>query len=165
MNASDGSSWTRRWYTFTTENDDSRNPPPSGGGGGTDTPPADQNESPILTPTNNPPNAPLAPLGPLSVECGTNYSYASCAIDTDGDQVRLQIDWGDGNLSDWSAFMDSNSNISFIHAWTIPSNYTMFAIAQDENGSYSSWSAPLYITVTGPAISTEPPIIDIIVDK
>jgi hypothetical protein len=162
VNASDGSSWTRRWYTFTTENDDSGNPPAGGGGGGgTDLPPANENETPILPPINTPPNSPSTPIGQISIECRTNSTYTSNAIDPDGDKVRLQIDWGDGNLSDWSAYMDSNSNITFSHAWSTSSNYTIFAIAQDENGTYSTWSTALLINVSEPTASSEPPIIDV----
>ncbi len=161
VNASDGSSWTRRWYTFTTETIDSQNPPPSGGGG-TDSPPADGNETPILPGQNNPPSSPSAPIGQMSIECGTNYTYTSSTIDPDGDQIRLQLDWGDGNLSDWSDYANSNTTVAFTHAWTTPSTYILYVIAQDDNGSTSDWSEPFAVTVTEPVNITEPPIIDII---
>jgi hypothetical protein len=157
VNATDGSSWTRCWYTFTTTNPPG-DPSPGGGGGGGDSPP-DDNETPLPT-QNMPPTAPLAPIGPTSIQCGTNYSFNSSAIDPDGDQIRIRFDWGDGNLSNWSEYVESNTTVSFSHAWTSPATYLLFVIAQDTNQSDSNWSTPVPITVS--QISTEPPIIEII---
>ncbi len=166
VNASDGSSWTRQWYTFRTVSSTPSNPPANdggggSGGGGSDAPPVDENTTPIPADDNTPPEAPFAPVGPTSIECGTNYPYTSSAKDLNGDQVRLQLDWGDGNMSNWSAYVDSNTTIFFYHAWNAPSNYTIFALAQDENGSYSTWSMPLSITVIKPESSPVAPIINI----
>ncbi len=162
INATDGTSWTRRMYIFTTENDDSRVTPPSGGGGGGESPPpADENETPLPPQVNTPPSTPSAPLGRMAIECGTSYNYTTNAYDPDGNRIRLQIDWGDGNLSDWSAYIDSNTTISFSHTWMTPMNYTLFTLAQDETGLYSPWSEPLLITAIEPLINGETPIIDI----
>jgi hypothetical protein len=168
VNASDGSSWTRRWFTFTTEPKDSQviNP----GGSGTDNQPAG-NDEPLNPLLNNPPNPPSTPAGQFSVVCGKNYSYTCSAIDPDGDQIRVQINWDDGNVSDWSEFNVSNATLSFTHAWKTPSNYSLSAIAQDNYGNLSNWSPPLLITVveqgnstdtpTEPENSTDPAVIDI----
>jgi ABC-2 type transport system ATP-binding protein len=101
----------------------------------------------FTTVANNPPNSPSKPTGPILIERGINYYYVAAALDSDGDQVRLRFDWGDGSASIWSKFVDSNTTVSFFHSWSSPSNYSIRVIAQDNNGLNSSWSTPLAVTV------------------
>ncbi len=105
------------------------NPPPSGG-------------------ENTPPSTPIKPLGPTLLELGTSYMYSSAAVDPDGDQVRLRFDWGDGLLSNWTSFVESNTSVSVWHNWEVISNYSIRVIAQDTNGSNSSWSDPLIVQIS-----------------
>ncbi|MBE3114408.1 MAG: PKD domain-containing protein [Thermoplasmata archaeon] len=151
--------WVNQSYWFTTEDESSDISPPSSRGGGDSSPGG--NELPSVPPQNNPPNSPFKPIGPTFIERGVNYAYTGSAIDPDGDQVRLRFDWGDGNFSNWSEFADSNTNVFSSHAWSSLSNYSIRVIAQDKNGSNSSWSTPLTVTLSEPETSNEPPIIDI----
>jgi len=127
-------------------------PPPPGGGGGFPPPPADEE--------NNPPETPLKPSGPTFVELGVEYTYETSASDIDGDKVRIRRDWGDGNFSNWSKFVSSNSSISFYYVWNNASTYNVRAIAQDIYGLNSSWSPALNVTVSS-ADSGEEPIISV----
>jgi chitodextrinase len=152
VNATDGSSWTRRWYTFTTVSDPNNNLP-SGEGGVNSS--LNGDELVPLPQQNNPPITPFIPIGPILIEQNVNYSYAATAIDPDGDQVRLQFDWGDGTFSNWSNFVDSNTTLFFFHSWNNSlSNCSICFIAQDENGVNSSWSTPLTVTASDIDIKT-----------
>ncbi len=122
------------------------NPPPSGP---PENPPASE---------NTPPNAPLKPVGPTLVEAGTVYQYNSSAVDPDGDSVRLRFDWGDGSLSPWSNLVSSNTSVSLSHAWTNVSNYPVRVIAQDTNGSNSSWSETLTVMISQAQSEGYPPV-------
>jgi chitodextrinase len=110
-------------------------------------PPSEPPENPPAS-ENTPPYPPTKPVGPTLVELGISYSYSSAAIDSDGDQVRLRFDWGDGLFSNWTYFVASNTSVSVSHVWENVSNYTIRVIAQDENGSNSSWSDPLTVIVS-----------------
>jgi hypothetical protein len=123
--------------------------PPSPPSGPPDNPPADE---------NTPPNAPLKPVGPTLVEAGTVYQYNSSAVDPDGDSVRLRFDWGDGSLSAWSDLVASNTSMSASHAWTNVSNYPIRVIAQDSNGSNSSWSETLTVMISQIESEGFPPV-------
>ncbi|MBE3139597.1 MAG: PKD domain-containing protein, partial [Thermoplasmata archaeon] len=112
---------------------------PSGGGFFPDT-----NETKL----NKPPNTPMKPSGPTFIERGVTYTYTSSAFHPDGDQVRIRFDWGDGTLSNWSAFFDSNTSISSSYAWNSISTYSIRVIAQDKNGTNSSWSPTLSVTIS-----------------
>ena len=103
----------------------------------------------------------MGPIGSISLVCGTYYSYRSFTTDPDNDQVRLRFDWGDGNLSEWSDYTDSGTNVSFFYSWNTPSNYSILVIAQDINGSNSNWSTPLTVTVSEPEITKDHPISEI----
>lgn len=151
--------WVNRSYWFTTEADSSGGGSPGGGSGGNSSPGG--NGSTNVPPPNNPPNSPLKPIGPTFIERGVTCTYTSSAIDPDGDQVRLRFNWGDGNFSNWSEFMDSNTTASSSHTWNSLSNYSIRVLAQDKNGSNSSWSTPLTVTVSEQETSNESPILDI----
>ena len=112
-------------------------PPPSG-------PPV----TPPPSSENQPPSTPLEPSGPVFIEVGTSYEYTDSAVDPDGDQVRLRFDWGDGSLSNWTGFVASNTSVAASHVWGTVSTYLIRAIAQDTNGSNSSWSDSLTVIVS-----------------
>ena len=146
VNATDGQSWTRRLYTFTTASES----------GNIDDSSLNGDELVIVNPQqNNPPITPFIPIGPILIEQNVNYTYTAAAIDPDGDQVRLQFDWGDVTFSNWSNFVDSNTTLFFIHSWNNSlSNYSIRFIAQDENGVNSSWSTPFTVTTSDIDIKT-----------
>ncbi|MFA5101965.1 MAG: PKD domain-containing protein [Candidatus Thermoplasmatota archaeon] len=128
--------------------------------GGTSPPPNPPPEPPENPPEENtPPDTPQTPGGPTLAQTGVLYSYTSTAIDPDGDSVRLRFDWGDGSLSEWSAFVASNTSVSQSHAWETVSNYSVRVIAQDSNGENSSWSEPLTVTISQITSEGFPPIV------
>ena len=127
-------------------------PPPPPGGGGSYFPPV-----PV---ENNAPERPLKPSGAAFVEMGVEYTYSSSTYDVDDDQVRLKFDWGDGNESFWSDFVDSNTSVSMCYNWSSISTYQVKVIAQDSQGLNSSWSIPLNVSVSQEELEI-PPVIDI----
>jgi hypothetical protein len=122
-------------WQFTTESDQGGDPP---GGGGA--PPLNDPEDPPIPPENNPPDQPMKPTGPQSVKVGSEYSFSSSTIDSDGDNVRFLFDWGDGNQSKWSEYIPSYESISMDYSWSHESYYQIKVISQDDNGLNSSWS-------------------------
>jgi len=150
--------WRNASYWFTTAAESQGGNPPGGGGN----PPGDGGAEPPFEPGQNlPPNTPVQPIGPTFIERGIWYEYTSYASDLNGDQVRLRFDWGDGNFSDWSDLVDSNMTVSASHIWNNRSTFSVRVIAQDENGSNSSWSDPLTVTVSEETGGI-PPVLDII---
>jgi len=110
---------------------------------------------------NNAPGTPLTPDGPSSVETGDEYVFETSSFDVDGNMIRFRFDWGDGNLSNWSEYVDSNVSVSISHSWTYVSSFEVRVIAQDENGLNSSWSLPLNVTVIQAVSGGSPPFGDI----
>ena len=148
--------WKNASYWFTTAAESQGGNPPGGGGG---TPGG--GEPPFEPGQNLPPNTPVQPIGPTFIERGVSYEYTSFTSDLNGDQVRLRFDWGDGNFSGWSDLVDSNMTVSAFHIWDNRSTFSVRVIAQDENGSNSSWSLPLTVTVSEETGGI-PPVLDII---
>jgi len=152
VNATDGTYWANGSYSFTTESAPSNNPPVSPpGGGGQD----------VIPEQNNPPDTPVKPSGPTLIEMGVEYMYTSSTVDVDGDEIRFRFDWGDGNYSDWSEFIASNTSVSMSHYWASISTFEVRVMAQDENGLNSSWSLSLDVTVSQTASGEVPPVADI----
>ncbi len=127
-------------------------PPPPPGGGGFYFPPIPEE--------NNPPVTPLKPSGATYVEMGVEYIYSSSTYDIDEDQIRLKFDWGDGNFSAWSDFVDSNTTVSMSYNWSSISTFGVRVIAQDIHGLNSSWSKSLNVTVSQEGLEI-PPVVDI----
>ena len=152
VNANDGNVWTNKSYYFTTEAAPSEGGTP--GGGFEYIPPIGDEE-------NNPPDEPLKPSGPTFIELGVDYNYYTQAYDSDGDMLRYRFDWGDGNISDWSQFIESDKEISFTRSWSATTSYDIRVIAQDEHGINSSWSEILTVAVSQSS-EEEPPIAEIV---
>ena len=146
--------WTNNSYQFTTESNGGDG---DGDGGGLPPPGVDTNTSG----QNNPPETPVKPSGPTFVEMGVEYEYMSSTYDIDGEQIRYRFDWGDGNYSNWSDFISSNTSVSMSHHWSAISNYIIRVMAQDENGSNSSWSPVLNVTVSQAESGEIPPVADV----
>ncbi len=110
--------------------------------------------------SNNPPATPSVPSGSTSGSSGTSYSYSTKATDPDGDKVQYTFDWGDGTTSTTS-LVSSGASSSASHKWTVSSGstktFSVRAKATDDNGTDSSWSSSLSVTITGPAASNNPP--------
>ena len=119
-----------------------------GGGSPPSPPPSPPLPPPPIPGMNNPPVEPLKPSGPTYVEIGVEYTYSASTVDSDGDQVRFKFDWGDGNYSEWSDFVDSNTEVSMSYSWDEISVNNIRVIAQDSKGLNSSWSPALNVTVS-----------------
>ena len=84
---------------------------------------------------------PLAPdiNGPTSGKPGTPLTYTFTSTDPDGDQVSYYVDWGDGDITDWTDFQPSGDSYSESHTWTTQGTYVIRAKAKDTEGYESDW--------------------------
>jgi len=144
--------WSNDTYWFETEEEpveeEEEDDAVSGYSGGISyTPPSDTNSIPTK-PTIN---------GPTSGYIDTSYSYVTTSTDSNGDQIRYKIDWGDETTSEWTDLTTSGTEVSLAHSWNSIGTYNVKAIAKDENGGQSSWSEAFIVSITGePAIPDEP---------
>jgi len=121
VNATDptgSGTYTRKWYTFTTQQQQ-----------------------------NVPPNKPNKPTGTTSGKIKTVYTYTTSTTDPNGDQVYYLWDWGDGTQSNWLGPYNSGVSISTTHKWTVKGSYSIKVKAKDTFGAESPWSDPLAITM------------------
>jgi hypothetical protein len=95
----------------------------------------------------SPPGAPDID-GKTSGKTGTSYPYTFTSTDPDGDQVSYYIEWGDGDITDWTALQASGPpGYSESHTWAAEGTYTIKAKAKDEFGLVGSEAT---LTVTMP---------------
>ncbi|MCK5259183.1 MAG: hypothetical protein KAJ69_06640, partial [Thermoplasmatales archaeon] len=137
--------WTNKSYWFTTESNGGDGDG-DGNGGGFPSPGSGTNND--TSGQNNPPETPVKPSGPAFVEMGVEYTYMTTTFDRDGDQIRYQFDWGDGTSSSWTDFASSNISVSMSRIWNVISDHHVRVLAQDINGSNSSWSPVTNIVVS-----------------
>lgn len=103
---------------------------------------------------NRPPARPDVPAGPASGKIYVNYTYATRAIDPDGDSVSYQFDWGNGQLSDWSPFRPGVSTYALAKHWYQNADYTIRARAKDTHEAISEWSEGLILSIGNLAPTT-----------
>lgn len=97
---------------------------------------------------NTPPDIPLVPKGPSSGKSGVAYTFGTYAMDPDDDQVCYRFDWGDGNISDWTAFVHSGDWAEQVHIFSSTGTYSVKAQAKDSRNAPSGWSEPAQIQIT-----------------
>lgn len=95
--------------------------------------------------SNDPPNTPILD-GPTNGKSGQEYDYKFSAIDPDGNDVYFYIEWGDGDIVDWTGPYLSGEEIILSHNWDDIGTYTIKVKAKDTNGAESSW-AELKVTM------------------
>ncbi len=100
---------------------------------------------------------PSSPSGPSTAEVNNTLAFTSSTTDPDGDNISYQFDWGDGNLSQWSDFLESGEIVSATHAWNNTGNYNISVRANDTEDKTTEWSTPLSIIITPNDTSNMPP--------
>lgn len=71
---------------------------------------------------------------------GLEQGYTFNAVDPEGDDVYLMIDWGDGTITDWLGPYASGQDVLLTHTYTGGEDYTIKAKAKDANDFESDWS-------------------------
>jgi hypothetical protein len=89
---------------------------------------------------NYPPEPPII-NGPKSGKPGHYFSYTFITVDPNGDDVKYQIDWGDGDIYGWGITYESDELISKNHKWSSESKFTIKARAKDIYGAVGEWSS------------------------
>ncbi|KYK34535.1 MAG: hypothetical protein AYK22_05250 [Thermoplasmatales archaeon SG8-52-3] len=87
---------------------------------------------------NNPPDPPEI-SGPNSGNPGIEYEFIFNALDSDGDDVKYIIDWGDDNTY-MTDFNPSGTDVKVNNTWSEKGNYKIKAKAVDTYNAESSWS-------------------------
>jgi hypothetical protein len=106
----------------------------------------------------DPPGAPDID-GPEGGSAGNPYTYTFTSTDPDGDQVSYYIEWGDGEITDWTALQDSGPpGYDESHTWDEQGEYTITAKAKDENG-YEGPEAKYYVTMPRSRIISSSPFL------
>jgi hypothetical protein len=95
----------------------------------------------IADTVNLPPGLPDAPAGADTGLVDTVYAFVVRAGDPNGDRLTLQVDWGDGDTSEWSALVAESTGVTMDHSWGEVGDYYLRARARDERGLVGDWSA------------------------
>ena len=95
-----------------------------------------------------PPGSPSAPAGPDSGYIDSVYEFSTLAGDPNGDRIRLQFDWGDGDTSDWGGLVAESTLVTMSHTWLVAGEYSVRARAKDEKELVGEWSNAHLLTIS-----------------
>jgi hypothetical protein len=98
---------------------------------------------------NQPPNKPNPPVGEISGDIKTEYTYyveETTDPDNNEDEIYYMIDWGDGTYGKWlnRYFFEWGF---MTHIWSKQGNYEVRVKAKDIYDAESEWSDPLEISM------------------
>ena len=93
-----------------------------------------------------PPEPPVI-TGQTKGNVGVSYIYTFTANDQDGDDLYINIMWGDGTGDMWIGPYGSNGTITQSHAWAEEGTYTIMAKVVDSHGAESDFGT---LSVTMP---------------
>lgn len=119
----------------------------------------------VAPPANTPPKTPYVPDGEMSGRTTSPLTYTTMAFDPDGDKAKITFDWGDGTTST-TGLVASGAWVSESHQWSgvEPGTFKAFAVramATDEHGAKSAWSAPITVLIGAPYVNHAPGIVTI----
>ncbi|MDG6218516.1 MAG: hypothetical protein QCI00_03650 [Candidatus Thermoplasmatota archaeon] len=101
---------------------------------------------------NNPPATPTIDGRIRNLIPNQEYTYTFRSTDSDGDQIRYEVKWGDGT-SELTDYLDSGEDVELSHSWPGKNtNYNIEARAEDIYGAKSDWST---LTVATPIRRSE----------
>jgi len=95
---------------------------------------------------NEPPGVPTID-GPTTGSPGVEYDYTFVTNDPEEDGIMLQIDWGDGDITEWLGPYNSGEEVTQGHTWIENGTYNIKARSKDEFHE-SDWSGP-YMVIIG----------------
>lgn len=82
---------------------------------------------------NQQPNPPII-NGPIGGKKGISYIFNFVSYDSNGDDLKYYIDWGDGS-SNITGYEAQGTNVPVAHTWAKDGVYTITAYAQDVYGA------------------------------
>ena len=89
---------------------------------------------------NQEPMRPHAPEGESLGLRNVSYEFSVSGFDSDGDEVLLKVDWGDGSFSDWLGPFESGEEVVVSHAWQSFGRFNVQVRVRDVYRAESSWS-------------------------
>ena len=104
---------------------------------------------------NQPPDPPTI-AGPRYGDPGQQLTYTFVVVDPDEENVKLFIDWDDGNTTETSYYA-SGEEVTETHSWQA-GDYYIIAEGIDTEGKIGDWSEPYHIRIGDQPPST--PIIN-----
>jgi hypothetical protein len=105
-----------------------------------------------------PPGSPGAPAGPDSGYIDSAYEFSTLAGDPNGDRIRLQFDWGDGDTSDWGGLVPESTLVTMSHMWLVAGEYSVRARAKDEKDLVGEWSNVHILVIDEDTVNLPPGI-------
>lgn len=103
------------------------------------TAPANAGQAPVVT---------NSPAGPATATALASEAFTVTAVDPESSDVQIQIDYGDGRMSNWSSSVASGTPVVFNRAYPHGGNFNLRARARDVLGATSDWTTLQAIAVS-----------------
>jgi len=98
-------------------------------------------------PPLSPPSAVVDSATPGDAEMLDDFILSATAADTEGLDVEIQVDWGDGRLSDWSGPAASGTVQTVTGSYPLPGTFDLRIRVRNANGVLSNWHSAGSVTI------------------
>ncbi|MEO0074514.1 MAG: PQQ-binding-like beta-propeller repeat protein [candidate division WOR-3 bacterium] len=95
--------------------------------------------------SNRAPQRPEMPIGSGTAIPNIPEPFSAVSVDPEGDSIAYRFDWGNGIVSNWSAFVASGDTYTTSYTYTTEGNFRVRCQAKDHKGKSSSWSDELLV--------------------
>jgi Leucine-rich repeat (LRR) protein len=103
----------------------------------------------------DPNKAAISWFTPDSADVGEEITVQATATDSGQAQVQVKIDWGDGNVSEYSDIKENGDTFEFTHSYSTDGIYNIVVMARNEFGSETNWSNHETVVVGDPTSSVD----------
>ena len=98
--------------------------------------------------TQNIPNKPNTPTGPINCIQTHKYNYTTVTTDPLGHNIKYGWDWNNDNVvDDWTGYNASGVTINTSHTWSSTGTFTIKVKAQNTDTGESTWSDLLTVLI------------------
>ena len=87
-----------------------------------------------------------------TTESGETVTVQATATNSLQSQLKMQINWGDGNISEYSSLQDNASTFEFQHIYSTAGTFDITVTAQNDQNQEIGVSKSVAITITGSSL-------------
>ncbi|HUT00585.1 MAG TPA: hypothetical protein VMY59_09740 [Candidatus Thermoplasmatota archaeon] len=113
--------------------------------------------------SQNFPNTPFLNTGKIKGIVGNEYTYSALTTDPQNFPVCYRFSFGSYAISEWTAYVPSDSSAYFLFTWEKPGSYILRTQARNQYGLESEWSAPVQVIMQNTSENNTEASMDLVV--
>jgi len=115
--------------------------------------------------TFSPPEKPIIQTEAFFGKIAFEYNLLLSTIDPQDEEIFYQMNWGDGNTSDWIGPYTSGETVTVPHAWMEKGKFLVKVRALDSTCRVSEWSEPITVDIVDTSMLKKTLLVGFIINQ